>query len=64
MEFAKMYSFVFALAFVISLMIFFLCTPAANRDLSDETLSLKSDEEELETSIIPNNFWTILARVY
>ena len=59
-----MYSFVFALAFVISLMIFFLCSPEANRDLSDETRSLKGDEEELETSIIQNDFWTILARVY
>jgi hypothetical protein len=36
MEFTKMFSFVLAYSFVISLMIFFLCSPAANQDPLDE----------------------------
>lgn len=64
MEFTKMFSFVLAYSFVISLMIFFLCSPAANQDPLDEKSPLKGDDEELDTSISPYDFWIILARVY
>lgn len=59
-----MFSIVFGFAFVISVMTFLLLLPAASQDLPDATRPLPGDEEGLGTSIVPNVFWTILARVY